>query len=96
MANGGAANRAAVALMMGQENDPAVVVALERALADKNPSVRAAAIQAIALGGNPTMAKDAEVLNGDKNPPVRLRAAACYLRLSSLESGDRPESSTKK
>jgi len=82
MANGAAANRAAVALMVGQENDPEVAAALEHALADKNAAVRAAAIQAIALGGNPAMARDAEALIGDKNPTVRLRAAACYMRLS--------------
>jgi HEAT repeat protein len=68
--------------MVGQENDPEVAAALEHALADKNAAVRAAAIQAIALGGNPAMARDAEALIGDKNPTVRLRAAACYLRLS--------------
>jgi hypothetical protein len=47
MANGAAANRAAVVLMMGPENDAEVVATLEHALVDKNAAVRAAAIQAL-------------------------------------------------
>ncbi len=52
MANGAAANRGAVAAMMGEESDLEVMAALEQALADKNAGVRAAAIQAIGRSGN--------------------------------------------
>jgi HEAT repeat protein len=82
------ADRAATALLLGKANSPEVIAALENALTDKDPAVRAAAIQAIALSGNPELAKDAQSLMNDKNRTVRLRAAAAWLRLTSIESAD--------
>jgi HEAT repeat protein len=86
LSNSGSSDRAAVATLLGKKKDPQVSAALQHALADKDASVRAAAIQAIALGDDPTLAKDAAALLNDKNQTVRLRAAACYLRLSLIES----------
>jgi HEAT repeat protein len=84
MAKSGGRDRAAVALLLGKKRDAEVVAALEQALTDKDALVRAAAIQAIAQGDDPAMAKDAEPLLNDKNQTVRLLAAACYLRLNSV------------
>jgi HEAT repeat protein len=88
----GASNRASTALMLGKAKDSEAVAALESALTDKAASVRAAAIQAIALTDDPALAQDAETLLNDKSRTVRLRAAVCYLRLSSIESDDAVES----
>lgn len=81
-------NRAATALLLGKMNNPEVIAALENSLTDKDARVRAAAIQAIAMTRNASLVKDAEPLLNDKNRSVRLRAAACYLRLSSIETAD--------
>jgi HEAT repeat protein len=84
MSNPATANRAAIALLLGAKKDPEVIAALEQALTDKDAPVRAAAIQAIALFDDPTLATDAQSMLNDKSLTVRLRAAACYLRLSSV------------
>lgn len=88
MKNRGASDRAQTALLLSKVNSPEVIEALERSLGDKDPSVRAASIQAIALSGNGSLAKDAEGMMNDKNRTVRLHAAAAYLRLSSIESSE--------
>lgn len=86
--NSGAPSRAATALLLGKRKDPEAIAALENSLRDKNARVRGAAIQAIAMSDNAELAKDAEPMLNDKNRGVRLRAAACYLRLSSIEAAD--------
>lgn len=86
MSGSGASSRAATALLLGKLNHPEVIAVLESSLADKDARVRAAAIQAIAMSDNAALAKDAEPMLNDKNRSVRLRAAACYLRLSSIET----------
>ena len=83
MSKPGTANRAAIALLLAGKKDPEVVAALEHALTDKEAQVRAAAIQAIAMMDDPALARDAQLMLIDRNPTVRLHAAACYLRLSS-------------
>ncbi len=88
IANPGGSSRAATALLLGKRNDPEAIAALEKSLGDKDARVRAAAIQGIAMSDNPDLAKDAEPMLKDKNRAVRLRAAACYLRLSSIETAD--------
>jgi HEAT repeat protein len=90
LATSGGSDRATVALLLGEKKDAEVVAALHQALADKDAAVRGAAIQAIALQDDPAMARDAEPMFNDKNLTVRLRAAACYLRLSEMV-GARPQ-----
>jgi HEAT repeat protein len=87
LSKGSGSDRAAIALLLGENKDAEIAAALKQALTDKDAAVRAAAIQAIALGGDPAMAHHAEPMLNDKNPTVRLRAAACYLRLSSIRVG---------
>lgn len=86
MSNQGTANRAAIALLLGEKQDPEVIAALEHALTDKDAPVRAAAIRAIGMMDDPALARDAELMLIDKNLSVRLHAAACYLRLSSVSA----------
>ena len=78
--------RAATALLLGSDKDPAVVIALRHALADKDSSVRAAAAHAIALRDDPKLQTTLLPLLDDKDQAVRLRAAAGYLRLEWLRT----------
>jgi HEAT repeat protein len=80
----GVSGRAAAALLLAKDTDPATVDALKDALEDKDWSVRAAAAHALALRDNPQLKKDLEPLLSDKKEAVRLRAAAGFLRLSAI------------
>jgi HEAT repeat protein len=86
----GVSGRAATALLLSTDKDPEVLLALEDALSDKDWSVRAAAVHAIALRNNPALEKNLLPLFEDKKEAVRVRAAAGYLRLESIKSR-RPE-----
>jgi HEAT repeat protein len=76
--------RATAALMLSTDRDPEVLVALNDALADKDWSVRAAAVHAIALRNDPASESSLLPLFEDKKDAVRVRAAAGYLRLESI------------
>jgi HEAT repeat protein len=87
----GAPSRATTALLLRAEQDPEVMAALESALKDKDAAVRGAAILAIAGSNDPALVKDAGDLLNDRSRTVRVRAAACYLRLTlavSVETGE--------
>jgi len=86
----GVSGRAAAALLLAKDADPATLAALKDALEDKDWSVRAAAAHSLALRNNPTFKKDLEPLLGDKKEAVRLRAAAGYLRLSAVQPPPKP------
>jgi len=79
--------RAAAALLLGADRDPATIDALRDALSDKDPAVRAAAVHSISLRNEPALKKELEPLLTDDKEIVRLRAAAGYLRLSAIEAG---------
>src|SRR5262249_48941053 len=81
----GVSSRAAAALMLGKDKDHATLEALRTALGDKDWSVRAAAVHSIALRNNPALKEDLTPLLEDGREPVRLRAAAAYLRLSAVQ-----------
>jgi HEAT repeat protein len=76
--------RAAALLLVGRENDSAVLDAVRAALSDKEWSVRAAAIHVIAMRNDPEFRQDLVALLDDKKEAVRFRAAAAYLRLDRL------------
>jgi HEAT repeat protein len=78
--------RAATAMLMATEDGPDAIAALENALHDNDAAVRIAAIQAIALRNDPAMRADIAPLLQDQNQPVRLWAAAGFLRLEGLKS----------
>ena len=74
--------RAAAALLLAQQNDSETLEALKDALTEKDASLRAAAVHALALTNKMVYRKDIAPLLKDDSEPVRLRAAAAYLRLS--------------
>lgn len=80
----GVSGRATAALLLGHEKDRQTIEALREALADKDWSVRAAAVHSLALQNKPALRKDFVPLLDDSKLPVRLRAAAAYLRLDDL------------
>ena len=77
--------RATAALLLEKENDPQTLAALKDALQDKDWSVRAAGVHALVLHDNPKFEADIVPLLDDKSEPVRLRAAAGYLRLETVK-----------
>ena len=74
--------RAAAALLLAQRNDPTTLEALKGALTEKDASLRAAAVHVLALTNRTAYRQDIAPLMRDDSEPVRLRAAAAYLRLS--------------
>jgi hypothetical protein len=89
LASSGVPGRALAALLLGADRDPATLEALRDALADKDSSVRAAAVHSMSLRNDPALKKELEPLLQDDNEAVRLRAAAGYLRLSAIETSAR-------
>ena len=79
--------RASAALLLGDDRAPAVLDALRDALADKDWSVRAAAVHSLSLRNDPALRKELEPLLEDDKEAVRMRAAAGYLRLSTIQAG---------
>jgi HEAT repeats len=79
--------RAAAALLLSEDKAPEVVPALQDALIDKDWSVRAAAVHAIALRNEPALAAELIPLFEDDKQAVRVRAAAAYLRLEEIRLG---------
>ena len=86
LASSAVLGRASAALMLGADRDPATIDALRDALTDSDSSVRAAAVHSMSLRNDPALKKELEPLLADDKEPVRLRAAAGYLRLSAIEA----------
>ena len=82
--------RATAALLLGGDPNPETLAALKDALGDKTWSVRAAAIHSLALRNDPAMKNEIAPLMDDSNEAVRLRAAAGYLRLRTVELQAKP------
>jgi HEAT repeat protein len=82
----GVSGRATAVLLLGKDKDPVLMPALRDALHDKNWTVRAAAVHAIAIRDDPTLKKELVPLLDDDKEGVRLRVAAAYLRLSGIEA----------
>ena len=76
---------AIAATFLAHDPDPASGVALVEATKDKDWIVRAAAIEAIAQRGDPTLEGKLEFFLFDPNSHVRLTAAAAVIRLSAIE-----------
>jgi len=82
----GISGRAAAVLLLGKDKDPVLVPALRDALHDKNWTVRAAAVHAMAIRDSPALKRDLLPLLDDEKEGVRLRTAAAVLRLSAIEA----------
>jgi HEAT repeat protein len=78
--------RAVAATYLAHDPDPATARALVAATRDKNWIVRAAAIEAIAQRGDPSLSPKVQLRFSDGNPKVRYSAAAAVIRLSAIES----------
>ena len=81
--------RAAAALLLGQQNDPATLEALREALMEKDPSLRAAAVHVLALRNRAAAKADIAPLLADEKEAVRVRAAAALIRLSTMRRAGR-------
>ena len=86
----GTSGRAAAALLLGKETDKPTLDALHDALVDKDWSVRAAAVHSLSLHDDPAQQEAIAPLIDDKSEPVRLRAAAGYLRLDAIRNPTKP------
>jgi HEAT repeat protein len=85
LADSGVSGRAMAALLLAKEQDAETAAALREALTDKQWSVRAAAIHSLALRDDPSMEAIFAPLLDDSKEPVRLSAAAAYLRLDIIK-----------
>jgi HEAT repeat protein len=74
--------RAVAATFLAHDPDPATAKALVQATDDKDWIVRAAAVEAIAQRGDPSLLPKVELKFADTNPKVRYTAAAAVIRLS--------------
>ena len=77
--------RAVAATLLAHDPDPATSRALVNATKDKDWIVRAAAVEAIAQRGDPSLLPKVQQRFSDKNPKVRYSAAAAVIRLSPTE-----------
>jgi HEAT repeat protein len=82
----GVSGRASAALLLGKDKDPATIDGLTDALYDKDWHVRAAAVHSLALQNDPALKPDLGTLTQDDKEEVRLRAAAGWLRLNTIET----------
>jgi HEAT repeat protein len=87
--------RAAAALLVGRDKDDQTLKALLDAIGDKDWSVRAAVAHSLALRDDPALQADLKPLLADKSEPVRLRAAAGYLRLDAIKNQPPPPPKAK-
>ena len=77
--------RAVAATLLARDPDPATAKALVNATKDKDWIVRAAAVEAIAQRGDPSLLPKVQLRFSDKNPKVRYSSAAAVIRLSAIE-----------
>jgi HEAT repeat protein len=77
--------RAVAASYLAHDPDPATGKALVQATNDRNWIVRAAAIEAIAQRGDPSLLPQVELKFDDRHPKVRYTAAAAVIRLTAVE-----------
>jgi len=89
LTDSGVSGRATAALLLGKDKEPETVDALKDALLDRDPSVRAAAVHSLSLRNDPALLETIGQMLYDEKEPVRLRAAAGYLRLLAIRAGGR-------
>jgi HEAT repeat protein len=94
----GTSGRASAALLLATDKNEAAVDALKDALHDKDWHVRASAVHALAMRNKPAVKSDVGELTADTKEEVRLRAAAGWLRLNTIETHakSRPPAATSK
>lgn len=83
--------RAVAASYLAHDPDPATGRALVRATNDKNWIVRAAAIEALAQRGDPSVLSKVQLKFKDRTPKVRYTAAAAVIHLTAIEKSRKSE-----
>lgn len=76
--------RAAAAKQLAHDPEPDAAEALVKAASDKNPTVRAAALEAVAFRGDASLVPKISATLDDDKDLVRFTAAACVVRLSAV------------
>jgi len=84
LSDNGVTGRATTALLLANDRSPEVLDGLKDAIDDKDASVRAAVVHAMALRDDRTLLPVLLPMFDDAKESVRLRAAAGYLRLAWL------------
>ena len=84
LSDSGVSGRAIAATLLAKEKDEATLAALREALSSKDWSVRAAAVNSLALRDQTEVRSDLVPLLDDNREAVRYRAAAAYVRLELL------------
>jgi HEAT repeat protein len=77
--------RAAAAKMLARDPDPATTIALTDAAGDKSWLVQAAALEALAIRGDPSVIDTVKSYMSDENATVKYTAAATFLRLTAIK-----------
>jgi len=77
--------RAAAATVLAKDPDPKTTEALVNAVGDKNWIIRAAALEALARRGNPSVLNTVELYLTDEEGEVKYTAAATALRLTAIK-----------
>ena len=88
--------RAAAAKVLTKDPDPATTKALADAAGDKNWVVRAAALEALARRGDPSVLDTVEPYMSDDKDAVKYTAAAAVLRLSTIKASGTPVKSKRR
>lgn len=88
--------RAAAALVLAKDPDPKTTKILADAAGDKNWIVRAAALEALAKRGDPTVLNTVELYLSDEEGEVKYTAAAAALRLIAVKNVRPAGKQTKK
>jgi HEAT repeat protein len=97
LSDAGVSGRATTALLLANDHSAEVLDALKESLTDKDGSVRAAVVHALALRNDRSLLPLMKAQFDDPKEGVRLRAAAGYLRVSWLKpSPARPALPAKK
>ena len=76
--------RAAAATILANDPDPRTTEALANATGDKNWIIRAAALEALAKRGDPSVLRTVELYLSDQEGEVKYTAAATALRLMAI------------
>ena len=77
--------RAAAATVLAKDRDPKTTEALVNAVGDKNWIIRAAALEALAVRGSPSVLGTVELYLSDEEGGVKYTAAATALRLIAIK-----------
>ena len=85
LSDAGVSGRATTAVLLANDRSPEVLAGLKEALTDKDGSVRAAVVHALALRNDPSLMPLIKGQFDDAKEGVRLRAAAGYLRLAGIK-----------